>query len=210
MLFSHSLRRNAIHAVFDQAYPMRMAMVEVLGHLIREVAVSDDTNGEPEAREKRLNSLFDLLTDRFLDLSSYVRAKVLVTLSKLCDLPVKLPKQRLKIVQHTIDALEDKGSSVRRQAVALLTKLILTHPYGLMHGGLLKLEEWEERYESVVKELEAIDASEIPQQDGDEEDEEESEEEEQTQTQDEEDEDDEDANASITSSPMKAAKKRMK
>lgn len=193
---------------------MRMAMVEVLGHLIREVAMSDDTNNEPEAREKRLNGLFDLLMDRFLDLSSYVRAKVLVTLGKLCDLPVKVPKQRLKIVQHTIDSLEDKGSSVRRQAVALLTKLIVTHPYGLMHGGTLKLDEWEERYEAVVKEMEAIDAADIAQQEGedDDDDEEESEEEDgEMQPQGDSDEEvNDDANTTITSSPMKAARKRMK
>jgi condensin complex subunit 1 len=190
-------------------------MVEVLGHLIREVAMSDDTNGEPEAREKRLNNLFDLLIERFLDLSSYVRAKVLVTLSKLCDLPVKLPKQRLKIVQHTIDSLEDKGSSVRRQAVALLTKLILTHPYGLMHGGLLKLEEWEERYNEVVRELEAIDVTEMPAQEGEEDDDDDEDEDEDEQPQEEvQGEDgndtDEEANTTITSSPMKAANKRMR
>lgn len=50
-------------------------------------------------------------------------------------------------------ALEDKASSVRRYAVALLAKLILTHPYGLMHGGLLRLEEWASRYTAVSKEL---------------------------------------------------------
>ena len=188
---------------------MRMAMVEVLGCLIQEVATSDDTNSEPEAREKRLNNLFDLLTERFLDLSSYVRAKVLVTLSKLCDLPVKLPKQRLKIVHHTIDALEDKGSSVRKQAVALLTKLILTHPYGLMHGGLLKLEEWEGRYELIVKELEAIDVTEIPQQDEDEDDSDEEDEPVQELQQETEDENEE-ADTTITSSPMKAARKRIR
>ncbi|KAG8893865.1 Condensin complex subunit, partial [Tulasnella sp. 417] len=49
--------------------------------------------------------------------------------------------------------LQDKSSSVRRYAIALLTKLILTHPFGLLHGGPLNLTEWEGRYDAVAKEL---------------------------------------------------------
>jgi condensin complex subunit 1 len=60
-----------------------------------------------------------------------------------------------------IAALEDKASSVRRYAIALLTKLILTHPYGLMHGGLLKLEDWEIRYKTVCEDLEKVENSQI-------------------------------------------------
>jgi condensin complex subunit 1 len=62
-----------------------------------------------------------------------------------------------------IAALEDKASSVRRYAIALLTKLILTHPYGLMHGGLLRLEDWETRYKSVCTDLEKVETSQIEQ-----------------------------------------------
>jgi len=60
---------------------------------------------------------------------------------------------------HTIAALQDKSSSVRRYSIALLTKLILTHPFGLIHGGHLNLSEWEERYEAVCKELKSLEDS---------------------------------------------------
>lgn len=63
---------------------MRMALVEIVGMLIHEIAVSDE--GEQESREKKINNLFELLTERFLDLSSYVRAKVINTLSRICEL----------------------------------------------------------------------------------------------------------------------------
>ncbi|KAH8113838.1 non-SMC mitotic condensation complex subunit 1-domain-containing protein [Phellopilus nigrolimitatus] len=203
----------------SESYPMRMALIEIIGCLIREIAMSDEE--EQEAREKRLNSLFDLLTERYLDLSSYVRAKVITTLAKLCDLPVKFPKQRLTITEMTVGALEDKGSSVRRHAIALLTKLILTHPYGLMHGGLLKLEEWEERYQEICKELEAVDmkemekpATEKEREDGekqsDSEDEDEDEEDEDEQFDASENDDNSEADEAITSSPMRAARKRMR
>lgn len=78
-----------------------------------------------------------------------------------CSLPVKFPKQRLQSTELTIGALEDKASSVRRYAIALLTKLILTHPYGLMHGGLLRIEEWEARYNVVSAELEQVENKEV-------------------------------------------------
>ncbi|TDL22771.1 hypothetical protein BD410DRAFT_898004 [Rickenella mellea] len=204
----------------SESYPMRMAIVEVIGCLIREIAMSEE--GEQESREKKLNGLFDLLTERFLDLSSYVRAKVINTISKLCDLPVKFPKQRLAIAAHTVGSLEDKASSVRRYAIALLTKLILTHPYGLMHGGLLKLDEWQERYDAVCKELEAVDVEgmerPMTEQESDEEsgedDEDDEEEEEGDQdtferqrNRDQENEEEEYDNQTVASSPMKSARK---
>lgn len=196
-----------------------MAIVEIIGCLVREISMAEDE--EQESREKKLDKFFDLLIERYLDLSSYVRAKVITTLSKLCDLPVKFPKQRLAITKVTIETLEDKGSSVRRHAVALLTKLILTHPYGLMHGGLLNSDEWDERYQATSKELEALKAQEVDGQAGEGEEEEDEDE-------DDEDEDDEEygeneggtageeqiegdesSGQDITSSPMKAAKRRM-
>ncbi|PCH34948.1 hypothetical protein WOLCODRAFT_155593 [Wolfiporia cocos MD-104 SS10] len=137
----------------SESYPMRMAIVEVLGCLIRELATSQDlTAGEHQA-QKQLNGLYELLLERTLDLSSYVRTKVLSTLARLCDLPVKLPKQRLAATRAAADALEDKAASVRKAAVALLVRLVVTHPYGLIHGGPLQLGEWEDRYRDVCEQL---------------------------------------------------------
>ena len=105
---------------------------------------------------KQLSGLFDLLITRTLDLSSYVRSKVLATFSKLCDLRVPFPKQRLKITRHAVSMLEDKASTVRKSAVALLTKLVMTHPWGLMHGGPLNLEKWQGYYQEVAAKLEKL------------------------------------------------------
>jgi condensin complex subunit 1 len=45
---------------------------------------------------------------------------------------------------------------VRRYAIALLTKLILTHPYGIIHGGELNVHEWRQRYDEVATELTSL------------------------------------------------------
>ncbi|KAF8474388.1 non-SMC mitotic condensation complex subunit 1-domain-containing protein [Russula ochroleuca] len=137
----------------SESYPMRMAIVEIIGHLIRELASSEDLTSDAHQTQKQLNGLYDLLIERTLDLSSYVRSKVFNVLSRLCDLPVKFPKQRLAITGVAVTALEDKVAGVRKNAISLIVKLMVTHPYGLMHGGLLGMQEWEERYREVMAEL---------------------------------------------------------
>ena len=68
----------------------------------------------------------------------------------MCDLPVK---QRLAITGVAATALEDKVAGVRKNAISLIVKLIVTHLYGLMHSGLLGMQELEERYRDVMTEL---------------------------------------------------------
>ncbi|EGO04014.1 hypothetical protein SERLA73DRAFT_69808 [Serpula lacrymans var. lacrymans S7.3] len=143
----------------SESYPMRMALVEVIGSLIRELALSADLAADAAQSQKQLDGLYELLVSRTLDLSSYVRSKVLATLSKLCDLPVKFPKQRLKITRAAVAMLDDKAASVRKGAISLIVRLVVTHPYGLMHGGLLGLAEWEDRYAEVKKELEKVEGA---------------------------------------------------
>ncbi|KAI9508585.1 non-SMC mitotic condensation complex subunit 1-domain-containing protein [Russula earlei] len=137
----------------SESYPMRMAIVEISGHLIRELACSEDLTSDAHQTQKQLNGLYDLLLERTLDLSSYVRSKVFTVLGRLCDLPVKFPKQRLAITRAAVAALEDKVAGVRKNAITLVVKLIVTHPYGLMHGGLLGMQEWDDRYRDVLNEL---------------------------------------------------------
>ena len=74
----------------------------------------------------------------------------------LRSLPHKFPKRRLEITESAVGALNDKSSSVRRYAIALLTKLTLTHPYGIIHGGELNVHEWQERYREVAAELTSL------------------------------------------------------
>jgi condensin complex subunit 1 len=135
---------------------MRMAVVEMVGCLIRELAGSVDLTTDTAQTQKQLTGLYDLLLERMLDVSSYVRAKVLAVFVKLCDVPVKFPKQRLAMTRAATAALEDKAAGVRKGSLALLERLVETHPYGLMHGGLLGLVEWEERYRYVKAELEKV------------------------------------------------------
>ncbi|KAJ9105989.1 hypothetical protein QFC19_003324 [Naganishia cerealis] len=68
----------------SEAHPMRMALIEIIGHLIRDLTLSDE--GDADQQKKRIRSFFEILFERLLDLNSWVRAKVLQTLIKLCEL----------------------------------------------------------------------------------------------------------------------------
>ncbi|KAJ6612245.1 non-SMC mitotic condensation complex subunit 1-domain-containing protein [Mycena sp. CBHHK59/15] len=110
--------------------------------------------------EKQINGLYDLLLERALDVSSYVRTKVLAALSRLCDVKkAKFPKQRLAVTRAAVGALEDKVATVRKSAAALVVKLLLTHPYGLTHGGMLTLQVWEDEYKTLKAEVAKMEAA---------------------------------------------------
>ena len=141
------------HEFCVQSYPMRIALVEAIGYLITELAETGDGDGQDKKQtQKQINGLYELLLERKLDMSSYVRTKVLSVLAKLCDLKFKFPKQRLEITRAAVAALEDKGATVRKGAAALLVRLLVTHPY-LTNGGFLELKVWEDDYHLIKDEL---------------------------------------------------------
>ena len=132
-----------------QSYPMRIAIVDVIGYLIRDLVGGNDE----QSVQKQIDVFFDILNERTRDLSSYVRTKDLSVLTKLCDLPTKFPKQRLDMSKLAVGMLEDKVATVRKNALTLLSQLVITHPYGLTHGGLMARKDWEERYDEVLRDL---------------------------------------------------------
>lgn len=138
---------------------MRNANLEVLGLLIRELSLTEaGALDMDDAKHVRLlESFFQLVFERLLDLNSYVRAKAAAVLLKTCDLPPKLPKLRLELAHLAVRSLHDKAATVRRNCLALLTRLILTHPYGRLHGGELALDEWRERLGKLEEELKVLD-----------------------------------------------------
>jgi condensin complex subunit 1 len=132
---------------------MRMAIVEIMGSLIRYLASdSEEWQKDRESTQKQIVGLYDLLLERTLDLSTYVRAKVYQVFTKLLRGGYKFPKQRLAITRSAISALDDKAPSVRKVAIITIVELICTHPY-TDEGGMLVEEDWQERYDKTRDEL---------------------------------------------------------
>ncbi|KAH9976284.1 hypothetical protein BGW80DRAFT_1292438, partial [Lactifluus volemus] len=120
----------------SESYPMRMAIVEIIGCLIRELACSEDLTSDTHQTQKQLNGLYDLLLKRTLDFSVY---RPQPTLRPAREISQTVPRHYSRMA---VSALEDKVAGVRRNGISLIVKLMVTHPYGLMHGGLLGMEEW--------------------------------------------------------------------
>ncbi|ESK88528.1 chromosome condensation complex protein [Moniliophthora roreri MCA 2997] len=164
----------------SEANQIRNAIVDIIGDLIRDLdfsldqEASDDGAMDAKQIQKQIKGLYDLLLERMLDTSPYVRAKVLHVLHKLCRIRRKFPKQRLAATRAAVVALEDKATRVRAAAIALLVELMRTHPYGFEHGGVLTLSTFVAAYEAVKAELEKVEAlvgkaMEAPQDQGDDE-----------------------------------------
>lgn len=81
---------------------------------------------------------------------------------RICDLEQKFPKRRQAAAELAARSLEDKSSNVRRNAIKLLSKLVSTHPFSVMHGGLLSYKEWTDRLDVVDAELNALRPPETP------------------------------------------------
>lgn len=143
----------------SENYTLRCAIIEVCGNLIAMLsrASEDDEDARSENHKGQINAFFDVLEERFLDVNPYCRCRAMQVYVKLFgDLETKHPKRRQAAAELAARSLEDKSSNVRRNAIKLLGKLIATHPFAALHGGLLSYSEWNERLEACETELNAL------------------------------------------------------
>ncbi|KAK4540330.1 hypothetical protein LTR36_009287 [Oleoguttula mirabilis] len=139
----------------SENYTLRCAIIEVCGNLIAMLSKAEE--GERSENHKgQINAFFDVLEERFLDINPYCRCRAIQVYVKLCELETKYPKRRQTAAELAARSLEDKSSNVRRNAIKLLARLMATHPFAVLHGGLLSYREWNERIEACEAELNAL------------------------------------------------------
>ncbi|KAK5126513.1 hypothetical protein LTR08_004679 [Meristemomyces frigidus] len=139
----------------SENYTLRCAIIEVCGNLIAMLSKAEE--GERGENHKgQINAFFDVLEERFLDINPYCRCRAIQVYVKLCELETKYPKRRQTAAELAVRSLEDKSSNVRRNAIKLLGRLMATHPFAVLHGGLLNSREWNERLEACEAELNAL------------------------------------------------------
>ncbi|TEB34024.1 ARM repeat-containing protein [Coprinellus micaceus] len=156
-LYPRSVYRQLALLINQQdsdAYPVRQAMMEILGTLIRDRTASYDESEDKKKTENEINGMFDTIFDRILDSNSYVRTTIFKVLVKVCGVS-KFVKQRLKMASLAVMALEDKSSTVRKAAITLLIKLLETHPFRF-NGGPLKRDELMKDYDEIQQQLKSI------------------------------------------------------
>ncbi|KAJ8099886.1 armadillo-type protein [Lipomyces tetrasporus] len=137
----------------SDSYTLRCAIIEVCGYLILDLSRQEETL---ETHKTQINSFFDVLEERILDANPYCRSKAIQVITKLCDAETKFTQRRQQLTDLVTQSLEDKSSNVRRNAIKLLSRLISTHPFSLLHGGQLPQKEWKERLEKINAELNTL------------------------------------------------------
>lgn len=122
-----------------EPYNLRSAIVIAIGHiltqkdLVGESTIGHEGKTNPtltlQDMKKRTEGLFELLTERATDISSYTRVAVLKTLTNLIEMRCIPMQKMVSIADIALDRLQDKTVMVRRSAVQILRMLVESNPY---------------------------------------------------------------------------------
>lgn len=137
---------SIIRLLNNSSFTLRCSVVEACGNIVIDIASETETY---QHYKQQVDTLLELLQERFQDSNPYVRCKAIQSCVKICDLKLKFGNHRLLIAKHSTRSLEDKSSLVRKNAVKLLSKLILTHAFDQIHGTQLSLHEWQKRLQNL-------------------------------------------------------------
>lgn len=137
-----------------EAYPIRNAILKMIGCILSKEL---RTELSPTMVNTR-NELIDILEERLLDVSAYVRKVALQVWQQLAE-ERSIP---LRYLQHGVDAclsrLQDKSSIVRKQAISFMTSIMTSNPYGVLlksHDFQLSLAKEETKMKDMLREFEA-------------------------------------------------------
>lgn len=135
---------------------LRCSVVETCGNIVVDLLKeSDDSPDEHMANSAlQVDGLLNLLEERFLDQNPFVRTKAIQAMVKICSLPVRIPKRRQGVMILAVRSLGDRSTLVRRNAIKLMYKLLLTHPFSSTHGTQLSYTVWKQRLQEAEAELE--------------------------------------------------------
>jgi condensin complex subunit 1 len=117
-----------------ESYPMRNAIVTVLGNLLAtEYSEAPQDNGasaQLQAHLRTKQAMLDTLLERARDVNSYTRARVLQTWAFLAEARAIPLGTYLSVTQLAVGRLEDKASGVRKAACQLVATLLQWQPFG--------------------------------------------------------------------------------
>lgn len=139
-----------IRLLNNSSLTLRCSVVESCGNITTELIRKPDTL---EHYKQQIMVLIELLEERFQDSNPFVRTKAIQGCLKICELNIKFNKSKVNFTKLAVRSLEDRSSLVRRNAVKLLSKLLLKHPFSGPNGSQLRLTEWRKCLEEANKEL---------------------------------------------------------
>ena len=120
---------------------MRIAVAEAVGFIISDKLTS--ASGE-EGADQQVDSLLDVLLERFRDNNAFVRSRILQITARLAEARHIPLQYRADFVALSTGRIKDKSSIVRKNALQTVSLLLRTHPF-LKDGGKLDLAVVQER-----------------------------------------------------------------
>ncbi|BFU23006.1 HEAT repeat domain containing protein [Entamoeba histolytica HM-1:IMSS-B] len=144
---------SILHCLLDQQeHILRNAVIECYANILL-----DTPNDQ----------LYDCLTERFHDINSFVRVKVLQMWQMLVEHRC-IPLERFnKLTSSAVERLNDKSTPVRKNAISLLQAMLVFNPYSVILRRDLfesKLQETAEMLKENVKEESKDDSEEEEQE----------------------------------------------
>ena len=149
-----------------ESYAMRNAIMAVLSSIVCQLVIDGETM---EGAKKIREQFQEILEERIMDTSAYVRTKALYLWGNMAAVEVpasageeqlgasairsSIPRTRMPVlVELAANRLRDKSALVRKEALRLLTQLLVRNPY----GGRLPATEWKASEEQATKDISAL------------------------------------------------------
>lgn len=140
----------------SDSYAIRNGIVDSCSQIV----VSISTTGEDgEHYRSQIEGVLELVEERVLDVSPYVRSRVLQLFSNVCDLEVRFNAHFQQTANMAVECLNDKSGLVRGRAAKLLQKLVTTHPFKALHGAQLNMGVWKDRLAGIEVEIADLEKS---------------------------------------------------
>lgn len=139
----------------SESHTLRMSVIQVIGNVIRHLATCDERTDQTSTQ---LKSLFQVIEERFHDVNSFVRARLLHVMADLCRNHALPINRRFKLMSMTVERVMDKSSTVRKKAVQLLGEMLRAHPFGV-DGGELDLTFFESKLATIDGALKQLSSS---------------------------------------------------
>lgn len=140
----------------SDSYSIRNGIVDSCSHIVMALSASTD---EGEHYRSQIEGVLELVEERILDVSPYVRSRVLQLFSGVCDLQVRFNAHFQQTANMAAQCLNDKSGLVRGRAAKLLQKLVSNHPFSAMHGAQLNTKTWKDRLSGIEAEIKELEES---------------------------------------------------
>ncbi|GMM32993.1 condensin subunit [Saccharomycopsis crataegensis] len=143
----------------NSAHQLRCSVVEACGNIIVNICSKEESL---QRHRPQVEKLLDLVQERFADQNPFVRTKAVQGLIKVAELEVKFIPRRQIFTDLAVRSLDDKSSLVRRNAIKLMSKLVMSHPFSTFHGSSLDLKTWKKRLGEARRKLESLTNADVP------------------------------------------------